>query len=361
MSEKQHSKLAPSSAQRWLHCSGSVLLPQFNEEKDTSAADEGTLVHTLAEIKLDRDETSEKELQELRSDPLYHPVMEHYTDNYAEFINDKDADEMLVEEILDLSFIYPNLFGTSDCILMNGGKKPKLEVVDLKYGKWFVNPENNPQLMLYALGAVKLFQKRFIGVPDNFPVILTIYQPRIKNISSWETDFKALSEWCSTVLMPALSRISYEVIEENTGEWCRFCPARIFCHEYNDVYIGFDPEDIKAMSDSEIEEKLAEIEEVEKYLKTLKSYISSRIKAGTTFSRYKLVAGRKKRFWENEEGLKKALIENGDYENALELISPAQLEKKIDKDKYSEFVGTQEGNPMLVKREDKRKELEFEN
>ena len=367
----EHSLLSPSSSKEWINCSGSFLLPHYEEEKDTTAADEGTLMHELSAFKLMRDEfyDYQTEIDELRKKDLYHPVMEHYSDNYVSFIKEKEFDQMLVEKLVDLSFLYPDFFGTSDCILMKAGDKPQLEVIDLKYGRWEVNPKENTQLMLYALGAVTLFQKKFPEVKrlKNFPIKLTIYQPRIDNIETWVTDWKSLTDWNNRVLIPALGKIKYNKIEENEGEWCRFCKGRFFCQKFNnhleELLVFAQPQEITALSDSEIEQYLTEFEEAEKYVKDLKSYVSSRIKDGQSFEKYKLVAGRNTRVWNDTDKLSVLLQENG--VDGFEIISPAKLEKKVGKEEfrnnYEGFVDLKQGNPILVKKEDRRKELTFEN
>ena len=43
-----------------------------------------------------------------------------------------------------------DLWGTSDIVIEHGNH---LTVIDFKYGRWPVQPKNNKQLMIYALGA----------------------------------------------------------------------------------------------------------------------------------------------------------------------------------------------------------------
>ncbi len=366
MASNKHALLSPSSSERWINCSGSFLLPQYNEERDTTAADEGSLVHQIAEYKLMQDDWYDykSELDECRKNDLYDPVMEHYTDEYVGFILNKDYDTMLVEEMVDLYFIYPDLFGTADCILMS--ESNGIDVIDLKYGRYKVPVENNTQLLIYALGAVKLYQNKFPETKqlDNFPIRLTIYQPRIKNINTWEIDWKTLCEWNNKVLVPALSKLKFEVVEENPGKWCRFCKANIFCKEYVGQ-IMFDSEtEIKPLNNLEIEQNLIKAEELEKYIKSVKSYITDEIKNGQEFNNFKLVAGRKSRYWNDEEQLKKVLSSNNELEAVLQLPTPAQLEKKLGKKNmsdYNQFISSKTGNPLLVKKEDRREELKFEN
>lgn len=362
---KEHSLLSPSASYRWINCSGSFLLPQFNEERDTTAADEGTLVHKLSELKLNENIwiDDKEEFNEVRSNPLYKQEMEEYSNAYVDFIESKDYQERLIEEVVDLSFIYPDFFGTSDCILMDNSG---IEVIDLKYGKFPVQSKNNTQLMIYALGASKIYMNKFPEVKkkENFSIKLTIFQPRINNVSTWETNWKDLVLWYQNTLIPALGKIEYGAIEENTGDWCRFCPAQIFCREYSSNLIIDTDSDLKALSDSEIEDYYSKLTEIEKFLKKTKNYITSEIKKGKHFNNYKLVEGVNKRSWSNEELLINAMKLNEDYERVVQLPSVRQLEKELTKEemeKYNGFIEIKKGNPQLVTRDNKKEELKFED
>ena len=50
--ERSHSVLSPSGAHRWLVCTPSALLEQQFPDTTSEAAQEGTLAHELAELKL---------------------------------------------------------------------------------------------------------------------------------------------------------------------------------------------------------------------------------------------------------------------------------------------------------------------
>ncbi|MDY0410619.1 DUF2800 domain-containing protein [Virgibacillus soli] len=59
-----------------------------------------------------------------------------------------------------------------------------VHVIDFKYGQGvLVEVENNPQMMLYALGALNLFD----AIYDINSVKMTIYQPRRENISTLDS------------------------------------------------------------------------------------------------------------------------------------------------------------------------------
>ncbi len=62
---------------------------------------------------------------------------------------------VLFEQRLDYSAYVPEGFGTGDLLIV---VDKVLTVIDLKYGKGVaVEAELNPQMMLYGLGALELF------------------------------------------------------------------------------------------------------------------------------------------------------------------------------------------------------------
>ncbi len=91
----------------------------------------------------------------------------------------------MIEQRLDFSKYVPDGFGTGDCVIIADGT---LHIIDFKYGQGvLVSAEDNPQMKLYALGALDLFD----GIYDIEMVSMTIYQPRRENISTSTVSKKA--------------------------------------------------------------------------------------------------------------------------------------------------------------------------
>ena len=189
-----HAMLSPSSAHRWLHCTPSALLEKSFSDTSSPASAEGTAAHALADHKVKRAlrRRSKRPVSDYNTDE-----MEECTDDYRDFVMEQlgkerqtCSDAQAYTEIeLDLSAYIPHGFGTSDCIIVSDNR---MHVIDLKYGQGvLVESEENPQMMLYALGALDLF-----GDLYNFEeVSLTIFQPRRDNISTWNTTVSHLREW----------------------------------------------------------------------------------------------------------------------------------------------------------------------
>lgn len=91
--------------------------------------------------------------------------MEVYTDDYSDYVykqykkvlrEDPNA-QVLIEQPLDFSCYVPDGFGTGDEVIVSKGK---LHIIDFKYEMGvLVSAENNTQMMLYALGALKEYEK----------------------------------------------------------------------------------------------------------------------------------------------------------------------------------------------------------
>ena len=194
MPPNRHAVLSASSSHRWLHCNPSARLELEFEDRETEAAAEGTAAHALAEHKLRKalKMRSTRPVSKYDSDE-----MEMYTDGYLEFVleaieearQDCPDPKVLIEQRLDFSCYVPDGFGTGDCLIV---ADKLLHIIDLKYGQGvLVNAEENPQMMLYALGALRIFDCLY----DIETVSMTIYQPRRENVSTWVISVAELREW----------------------------------------------------------------------------------------------------------------------------------------------------------------------
>lgn len=227
-----HAILSASSSHRWLECPPSAKL--CSEQPDTASeyAQEGTDAHALCEQKL-------KALLGMETtDPTenltyYNEEMERCANEYTVYVSEqvektksvcKDP-VVLVEQRLDFSRWVPEGFGTGDCVIVADGT---LTIVDMKYGLGIlVSAENNPQMMLYALGALELFD----SIYDINTVSMTIFQPRRDNISEHTISKEDLLRWADEVLAPtALLAIKGEG-EFKAGDHCRFCKAKSNCRK----------------------------------------------------------------------------------------------------------------------------------
>jgi hypothetical protein len=219
-----HSDLPPSSADKWLKCHGWMRQTYEARQRDTSspAAEEGTRAHAYFESHLRR------HLFNDGTDILDSDAPQEMQDYLLPMLEWTLAlpGTLLPEERVDFGamFGYVDLTGTSDALCWDKEGR-KLYVVDLKYGRGIVEPKENAQLMLYALGCVDYFGLDF---SNNFDVDLTILQPRPYHadgpIRTWSTTSATLQEFAKEVEKAIQG--NYGSGKLVAGDHCRhYCPS----------------------------------------------------------------------------------------------------------------------------------------
>lgn len=374
---REHAILSASSAHRWLSCTPSALLETEFPDTTSEAAIEGTLAHEIGEIKARRalyqksdagyiaKNIATRELNKLRKDPIFKEEMEGFTDDYAAELDQRalsfdDRPYIALETKLDLSEWVPKGFGTADCVMIGG---EKLLVADFKYGKGVrVSAENNPQMQLYALGALQ----KFSMIYDIKTVTMMIIQPRLSSSADlWEESVEDLLKFGQFVKAQAELAIKGEGNFHPGEEECRFCRARQTCRaraDYNiQMYFGDVGKLPPLISDEEVGNYLAKGEDVAKWLKDLQDYALSTCLAGGNIPGYKAVEGRGSRSWSDQEKAFKALMDGGVPEAVMyerKALTLAALEKVVGKKEFNELAGDwiikDPGKPTLVKESDKR-------
>ena len=367
----QHALLSASGAHRWLHCTGSPLLEKDFPDSTSVYAQEGTLAHELCELKLmaytgeitKRKLTSMK--NKLMKSELWQPEMDSTSEAYLDYIKDITMSYtvkpvILTEKKVDFSQYVPEGFGTADCLILAGDT---LHVVDYKHGKGVVvDADHNPQMMLYALGAMSelslLYRFKFVH--------MTIVQPRVNNISEFTMTADELIEWGETVVKPKAEAAISGKGEFEAGDWCRFCRAKRQCKTRYEANDSLYPE-LSAQHDP----RLITLEELGKYLKRgkdmaawledMKEYALSESLAGAEVPGWKAVEGRGSRAFTDTDEAVDTLIKNGIDESVLyerRVLTLAQMEKAVGKKAFGEIVGNlvvkNPGKPTLVEESDKR-------
>lgn len=368
--ERTHALLAPSSSSRWLACTPSARLEAKFPSTDTLATIEGTRAHKWAEWYLCR-------TQGLSGEPIAAELfdgdsdMTHYAEGYAEFVGGlvavakaKTPDaEVLTEVPLDLTAYVPEGYGTADAVIVGDGV---LYVIDYKYGKGVsVSAENNPQMMLYALGVLDIY-----GMVYNIESVnMTIYQPRLGNISVSEISVSELQKWAEEVLKPTAAKAFAGEGEMVTGAHCRFCRASAVCRqqalESAGLFERLSAKDNSTLTSSEVAAVLSDKDKIAAWLKSVEDYALKQALAGEEIVGFKLVAGRSVRRYSDADAVEERLIEKG-YDKALiykprELIGISEMEKLLKKTNFMAVLGDlivkPEGKPTLVPDSDARPAL----
>lgn len=372
-----HAILSPSGASRWLACTPSARLEQQFPNNESDAAAEGTLAHALGEakIRLKAGMIDIEEYTKIRCEICtfiyYSAEMESLTDDYADYVieqfnnakaHTKDA-VLLVESKLDLTEYVPEGFGTGDVIIIADSV---LDFIDLKYGKGVpVSAVENKQMMLYALGALHAYGFMY----DIHTVRMTIYQPRIDNISTYEMSVMDLYEWAEKELKPKAQLAFNGEGKFNPGNACRFCRAKAVCKanaDYNLQLAKYDFMDPKLLSDEEITDVLTRSDNFTNWLKAVNDHALLEAANGKKFPGYKLVEGRSNRTYTDADMIFTVLttdakIEASKITEPVKLLPITKLEKAISKQLFANYVSPYvvkpQGKPTLVPESDKRPEL----
>lgn len=362
----RHALLSASSSKRWLNCTPSARLEeQFPSDNGSVYAEEGTAAHALAEHKLKRSlkRRSKRPVSDYDCDE-----MEECTDEYLTYAmeqielakqNCKDP-VILIEQHLDYSAYVPEGFGTGDLLIVADGT---LTVIDLKYGKGVaVDAERNPQMMLYGLGALELFD----AIYDIDTVRMIIYQPRLESVSTWEISVEDLKKWTEEVLIPKAQLAINGEGDFQCGAWCRFCKAKNTCRARAEEYLKLAQMEFRPpafLTDEEIAEVLKVADELAKWSADVYAFATDEaITHGKQWSGFKLVEGRSNRKYTDEEEVAEVAKAAG-YTDIYKksLIGITEMEKLLGKKKFAEILGKlvykPQGKITLVTESDKREAI----
>lgn len=375
--KRKHALLSASSAHRWLLCTPSARLEEQFPDTDSETAQEGTLAHELAEIRarnyVNPGDISKRKLnsviKKLKENALWQDEMMVHTDDYLDYIKNTavglpSMPSFRIEHEVDFHSYVPEGFGTADLILIQG---ELLQVIDFKYGKGVpVSAEENPQMMLYALGAYEAYRMLY---PVK-QIKLSIVQPRIDNISEWECSLQELLAFGNYVKERAALAF------EGKGDFCpgekqcRFCRAKSRCRARaeENVRLAFSPDKGKLpplITNEEAGRYLLQGEDVAKWLSDLEEYALKECLKGNEVPGWKAVEGRASRVWTDMDKAFEMLEKAGIAEEAVlyekKPLTLAQVEKIVGKknfqDAVGEYVVKKPGKPTLVHEEDKREAI----
>ena len=367
-----HARLSPSAAERWINCPGSIHLSEQcpDQDSDSDYTKEGTVAHSLCEIKLKKFNGELKtraynsELKSIKESGYYDGEMEEASDfyltNVTEIFNGAGDDaELLVEQQFKLDKYVPGSFGTSDAVVIGNNK---IEIIDFKYGKGVkVSAKENPQLRLYGLGTATLFG----GLYDFDTVRLTIIQPRLDWVSTEEIKLSDLVKWANDVVVPQANKAAEDADEYACGDWCRWCPAKALCRTRADANLELARMEFKEpplLTMEELGIVLSKAEALKKWVSEISDYALSQALAGEEIEGWKVVEGRSNRTIKDTDAAVSKLKDAGFDEAILykprELYGITQLEKNCGKKKLSEVLGDlivkPQGKPKLAPESDSR-------
>lgn len=271
--DRGHAQWSASSTSRNVTCAGAIAMATLaGPEKESEHAARGTACHEISEKSLNGGQdpsfflgssvkTKEREIE------IDEEIVEGATE-YVDYVRSQRVDPALsgakvwIEQHFSLAALNPPLEagGTGDAVIYFPALK-LLEIVDLKFGRGVVDPEGNPQLRTYALGAILAFPDLEV---DRIKV--TIVQPRApvkgETIRSETFHVAEIIDWTDDLLKSMKrARDALDEFEQIGGsrvlfdEWaekwlqpgaCKFCKAEGICPKLRNKALAIAPEAIQA-------------------------------------------------------------------------------------------------------------------
>jgi hypothetical protein len=414
----KHAILSPSAFKAIMLCPAKPAMERGIPDRTSAYADEGTNCHTLAAHCLNRGHESARKIvchgtRFLPADGSAPFVvtddMIECVDAYLRVIRDYQGDgEVFVEQSLPIGHITgeEGAQGTSDAVIIRGDE---LIIVDLKAGRGVevdagedvahdlgFQRRPNPQLALYALGALEEF-----GILADFRTVrLVIVQPRVSDApSEYAMTVEQLQAWSETVAKPAAEEarmiLNGDANDRAAGcnpheDACRWCRAKPTCPalaqsvedalqaEFTDLTTADKVEQenwVKALTPNAKTEgtaaigaKLDAVPLIEMWCKAIRAEAERILLDGGQVPGYKLVQGRKgPRSWADEakaEETLKSFRFKKDEMYDYKVISPTSAEKLLKAEprrwqKMLPLIKQSDGSPSVVPLSDKRPALEI--
>ena len=367
----EHARLSPSASERWISCPASVrLIEKLPRQPGSTYAREGTLAHSMGELKARTVFQGKPSLKELRA--LARTVeaegydladMSIHTDAYVELLKDLRAEAgpgsvVLLEQRVNTGV--PLCWGTSDAVIVG---ERKLIICDLKYGQGVpVDAYENPQGMLYGVGSLETIADMLSEIET---VVIVIFQPRLGSTSRFEISAADLRAWRDS-LLPVVEEAlhSPDPAFGPSDSACRWCPlagecrARMEWATHRDFSTHPD-----LLSPDELGNLLGDLPGIAKWINSVKEVAMRKAYAeGTEIPGWKVVraAGRRTIPKANQPHAVQHAIDSGwNAEDVAEFHTKpiGELEKKLGA-RFDEvmgpFITKSEGSPSLVRDSDKR-------
>ena len=368
-----HALLSPSSAARWLNCTLAPRLEATLPEKTSEYAMEGTLAHSVCEVtaklhfKKIKKALYTTTIKRLKQDTLWNDEMLNTAETYVGHLMEKTIafkhEPYIAFEVkVDISDYVPEGYGRCDCTIFGDDT---LIITDYKHGKGVpVSAKDNPQMKLYALGALKLYRPLFGDAIKN--IQMCIDQPRINSYESWSCTVDELLAWGESI-KPIAQMAFMGFGEYKSGDWCQFCRANGQCKAQAQQQLSaFDDfastNNPALLTPEELSEVLKRGKELTAWYKAVEDHALEVLLNGEAIPGYKVVEGRSNRAWTNQDAAMDTLQQAG-YDRAVLYDSVpktlAQLEKIIGTAKFTELVGQfvvkPQGKPTLADEKDARK------
>ncbi|EIX3645012.1 DUF2800 domain-containing protein [Salmonella enterica] len=415
-SNQSHALLSPSGSAKWLGCAASLICEYDIPNTSGAAAVNGTCMHLLAETVLNRVIKGE----DVRADtykgvyalnegkgPIKALVKPEkgavlITDDFVSQVSKYadycrpiiDAAELVeVESRVNLTrVLHPGAelngetlqtFGTADLVAVmpsaphDCGTGHMLIVGDLKTGRHKVLAKENKQMMLYALGLLRVYKRLY----DITAVRLVIFQPYAGGADEWDTTPEALEQFGKFAQGRALRAIDafqrgkkgLKPADFRPGndacQWCRFaekCNAKrkVASREIeSDLADGIlaDEGTKTEMSLDQLKAEYDKLPLMRQHIADIEKAMYAALMRGETVEGLKLVEGRPgNRSWDLPDDIGDLVAQWGieDLMTKQSLLSPTEAEKVMKGHEKWELlearITRKPGQPSITTSDDKR-------
>ena len=387
-----HSTWSASGFEQKMLCPGSHVLQQGKPRRSSRYASEGTAAHQVLTWALQESRPAAAYIGRVtEADGFTFTVDEDMAGHVQvciDYVTDAAGDEGVIFADIRVNYSQyldtPELeaWGTADVIIARGDE---LIVIDFKFGMGVeVSAERNPQMSLYALGALQAYQ----GLVADFErVRMVISQPRLKKAASeFDISVEELETWGRSTARSAVntcrnamavdrtqvtSEVSWDRVYLRPGEkQCKFCSAKATCPalraEVSKTAFDITPASPDDFAEAELPFTgythtepqwlaacLSKVDLIEDWCKAIRAETERRLLAGESVPGYKLVPGKKgARQWESDEQAKEVLKSirlRDDQMYDFSVKSPAQIAKLGPAlDKNGAIKPIKDGDPKPV-------------
>lgn len=413
-SNHEHALLSPSAARKWLACPAALACEFGIPNESGAAAVNGTAMHAIAEARLqlmlrnmDRQLTLEGykdgwvlnegkgpitfDSKVARENGRAVKITDDFISQVGKYVNYCrpiiDAAEVVeIEYRVNLTrVLHPGVevndaplatFGTADLVALMPGSQSALSklagadrsymliVGDLKTGRHKVLAKENKQMMLYALGLLKVYSRIY----DITAVRLVIFQPYAGGADEWDTTPEALLQFGKYAQASALKAID----AFNRGkkglkpgdfrpgpaqcQWCRFSEQ---CNAKRKVASSVVADDLEddapnEMSLDQLKTEWDKLPLMRQHIADIEKAMYAALMAGKKVEGLKLVEGREgNRSWTDAEAVKARF---GDKVMTESIMTPTAAIKIIPESDLAEFITRKPGQPSIAAADDKRPE-----
>lgn len=345
----KHSLISPSNFERRMLCPGSLNAEKDLPEQTSVYAEEGKMLHDRVNQLITSKLGWATNLRDDQKDAVY-SAAEYYFDLV------KEAETVITEiheKTFNLGFIYPEMKGTADSVLITLDKETNiydLHVIDYKFGKGvYVNAYENYQLLLYYLGTINDPEIEGLLQGKRYNIHLHIVQPYKAN-SVWSLSEDEDIIFSNFEMYQHIAKECYKLDAPRIAskKACQFCRAKSTCP----ALAKFVPDTKTKLGDLG-DEQIATIYDnkdlITMYLKSVEEHIKSKLEQGS-FMNYTLKTKLSNRKWNDDayDYLVENLSEEA-FEVSSKLIGITKAEKLLGKEVVNKLTIREEGVNEIVK------------